>query len=161
MLMRKLLLVVCLHIFLFSNAQQLTVEKIMQDTKWIGTSPSSVFWSYDSKIVLFKWNPDKAMADSNYAYSLHAKEPVKWNYSASQKAQAIHFGTYNTGRTQLVYELKGDIYLLDIATNTIKRITQTEEEENNPLFAHNNEWVVYQKGNDLFAWDSKDGITKQ
>jgi hypothetical protein len=40
----------------FCNAQ-LTVEKIMKDPKWIGTSPSNVFWSQDSKSVFFSWNP--------------------------------------------------------------------------------------------------------
>lgn len=152
---------VLLHTFTCLNAQQLTVEKIMQDTKWIGTSPSGIFWSYDSKAVSFKWNPEKAASDSAYSYTLNSSGPAKLNYNLAQKAQAIHSGTYNHARTQIVYELKGDIYLLDIATNTSRRITQTEEEETNPVFVHNDEWIVYQKGNDLFAWDTRLAITKQ
>ncbi len=159
--MRKLLMAACLFIFMGANAQELTVEKIMQDTKWIGTSPSVVTWSYDSKSVLFRWNPEKAIADSSYACRLDGKEPVKWNYTAFQTAQAVQGGTYNSARTQVVYELKGDIYLLNITNGTTKRITQTEEEETNPLFVYNGEWVVYQKGNDIFAWDNNTGITRQ
>jgi len=143
------------------NAQPLTVEKIMQDTKWIGASPNSVFWDAGSKTVLFKWNPEKAPSDSTYGYRSGAKEPVKWDYNQWQTAQSANEGTYNKARTQLVYAHKGDIYWLDVATNTTKRITQTDEWESNPIFVHNEDWVVYQKGNNLFAWDVKTGLTAQ
>src|SRR5882724_7365814 len=39
---------------------KLTVEKIMQDPKWIGTSPSDPYWSRDGKYLFFNWNPEKA-----------------------------------------------------------------------------------------------------
>jgi len=160
--MRKILVsVFSIVIILQGRAQQLTVEKIMQDTKWIGTSPSSVFWGTDGKTVLFRWNPEKALSDSTYGYTLHAKEPVKWDYNQWQTAQAASEGTYNKAKTQLVYALKGDIYWLDVTTNITKRLTQTEEYDSNPVFAHNEEWVVYQKGNNLFAWDIKSGLTTQ
>jgi len=161
MLMRKILLIASLFVYHCIYAQQLTVEKIMQDTKWIGVSPSSPFWSYDSKAVFFRWNPERGMSDSTYAYGLQSKGPVKAGYASSQSAAAINGGTYNLNRTQITYDFKGDIYLLDVATNATKRVTQTEEYESNPAFAHNDEWIVYQKGNDLFAWNIKEGTTKQ
>ncbi|MEP6684666.1 MAG: hypothetical protein ABJA35_15455, partial [Parafilimonas sp.] len=52
----------------FISKAQLTVEHIMQDEKWIGTSPSQVFWGYDSKAINFKWNPDNNNSDSFYTY---------------------------------------------------------------------------------------------
>ncbi len=160
--MRKLLFFgVAVFGGLQGHAQQLTVEKIMQDTKWIGTSPNSVFWGADGKTILFKWNPEKAMGDSTYGYKADAKEPVKWDYNQWQTAQSASECSYNKARTQLVYAHKGDIYWLDVATNTTKRITQTEEWESDPVFAHNDEWVVYQKGNNLFTWDIKTGLTAQ
>ncbi|HVX51988.1 MAG TPA: prolyl oligopeptidase family serine peptidase [Chitinophagaceae bacterium] len=159
--MQKILFFLLCCIALNAGAQQLTVEKIMQDTKWIGTSPASPFWGYDSKTVYFKWNPEKALADSNYAYKLNSSGPVKWGYAAAQMAAAINSGVYNKNRSLLVYDMRGDIYLLDAATNTIKRITQTEEYESNPVFTNNDEWIVYRNGENLFAWNIKDGTTKQ
>lgn len=161
MLMRKLLFAATLFTYTAAHTQQLTVEKIMQDTKWIGASPSSPFWSFDSKSVLFRWNPEKGIADSSYGFTVQGAAPIKWNYRASQSAAAINGGTYNLARTQIAYSFKGDIYLLDVATNTSKRVTQTEDYESNPVFAHNSEWVVYQEGTNLFAWDIKAGTTKQ
>lgn len=160
-MLKRLLFVICLYAFSSLHSQQLTVEKIMQDTKWIGVSPSSQFWSYDSKNVLFRWNPEKGMSDSNYTYSIQGKSIAKAVYTNATKAAAINGGTYNIARTQIVYGFKGDIYLLDLLTNSTKRITQTDEYESSPAFAHNNEWIVYKKGDDLYAWSIKEGTTQQ
>jgi len=46
---------------------KLTVEKIMRDPKWIGTSPSNIHWSDDSKKLYFDWNPKGADNDSLYS----------------------------------------------------------------------------------------------
>ena len=56
---------------------ELTVEKIMRNPKWVGTSPSDVFWSEDSKTIYFNWNPDNAADDSLYAVTLSNKAPTK------------------------------------------------------------------------------------
>ena len=56
----------------------LTVEKIMRDPKqWIGTAPSNVRWSEDSKTIYFDWNPDRNLSDSLYAYTLADKKIVR------------------------------------------------------------------------------------
>ncbi|HCM77942.1 MAG TPA: hypothetical protein DIS90_16280, partial [Cytophagales bacterium] len=56
---------------------ELTVEKIMRDPKWIGVAPSDVFWSEDSKTIYFNWNPANAAGDSLYAISISNKIPQK------------------------------------------------------------------------------------
>ena len=47
--MKQLLLAVLLHLNLITFAQlsPLTVNKIMRDPKWIGTSPSNLQWTAD------------------------------------------------------------------------------------------------------------------
>src|SRR5262245_11823763 len=66
---------------------KLTVEKIMRDPKWIGTSPSGAFWSEDSRYLYFNWNPDNAPSDSTYFISVTNHIPAK--ASAIQKQGAI------------------------------------------------------------------------
>jgi hypothetical protein len=53
-----------------SKPDALTVEKIMRDPQWIGTSPSDPFWSADGNKLFFKWNPEKALADSLFYITL-------------------------------------------------------------------------------------------
>ncbi len=148
-------------IALYAKSQPLTVEKIMQDPKWIGTSPTNVFWSYNSKALYFQWNPEKATSDSFYIYQLNSKAPVKLAYNDAQLAQAIHDGAYNNARSQIAYAYKGDIYLLDIPSNKITRITQTGDDETAPTFVEDDQGIVYKIDNDLYLHDIKTGFTRQ
>lgn len=159
--MRKLFVLFFLLLVFYAPAQTLTVEKIMQDPKWIGTSPTNVFWSYDSKALYFNWNPEKAVSDSFYSYQLNAKEPVKISYNEGQLAQAIQYGIYNKKHTQIAYTYKGDVYLLDIPSNKTTRITQTTDDETNLVFVLNDEGIVYQVDDNLYLHDIKSGLTHQ
>lgn len=158
--MRKYFFIL-LSIVSVANAQSLTVEKIMADPKWIGSSPSGVYWSFDSKHVNFNWNPEKAMSDSAYTYVLNGAAPAKMKYNDAQFASAISRGVYNKAHTKMAVNFKGDVFLLDIASGKTLRITQTSDRESNLGFILNDEWITYQKGNNLFAWNISTGITKQ
>jgi dipeptidyl aminopeptidase/acylaminoacyl peptidase len=133
----------------------------MQDPKWIGTSPSNVSWSYDSKAIYFKWNPEKNLSDSFYAYTLVGDKNSKSTFNKAQFAEDIQNGKYNQFETEKVFVHDNDIYLLDIATGKVVRITQTEAAERDPLFANSDSDIIYTSGNNLFAWNIKNGATKQ
>jgi len=139
----------------------LTVEKIMRDPKWIGTSPDNVFWGTDNKSIYFDWNPEKAPTDSLYYASIKETTPHKTVASERALIKARSEGTYNNNKTLLAYSLHGDIYLLDIKADKITRITQTALSENNPVFLKGDQQLVYQQHNDLFMWDKVNGTTIQ
>jgi dipeptidyl aminopeptidase/acylaminoacyl peptidase len=160
--MRKFVLGLCLLAGTGLSAQtHLTVPMIMQDPKWIGTSPEGVFWSPDSKQVFFNWNPDSNPSDSAYQVTVSSTSPSKLDYRLFRRLQAEHEGTYNKKRTLLVYSLEDDLYLLDLVTGQTKRITHTEASESNPQFVKNDAWIVYQVEDNLFAWDRTEGTTLQ
>lgn len=145
----------------FANAQPLTVEKIMRDPKWIGSSPSNVYWSPDSKRIYFNWNPDNNISDSVYSYALGGGSPQKISYAEAQKASALNEPVYNRDYTKMAYSYKGDLYLYETTTGKTTRITQTEESEYSPAFVKNDEWVVYTQSQNLFGWNIASGITVQ
>lgn len=157
----KLLIVAGFLLAGSSTYAQLTVEKIMRDPKWIGTSPSNAFWSADSKKIYFNWNPDKKMSDSVYVYSLGSSAPVKAPLQEVQLAQATNSAVYNEKRTKMLYALRGDLYIVDIASNKTTRITQTQEPEFSPRFILNDEWVVYVRSQNLYGWNTQNGTTLQ
>ncbi len=159
--MKNKLLIACLLLAGISASAQLTVEKIMRDPKWIGTSPSNAFWSPDSKKIYFSWNPDKKMSDSIYVFTVGSSAPVKANLQEVQLTQAINNATFNENRTKKIYVLRGDLYMVDIASNKTIRITQTQEQEFAPRFILNDEWVVYNRNQNLFGWNTESGITLQ
>lgn len=159
--MKNKLLIIGLLLAGISTSAQLTVEKIMRDPKWIGTSPSNVFWSADSKKIYFSWNPDKKISDSTYVYTIGSAAPVKASLQEVQLTQAINSATYNDKRSKMLYALRGDLYMVDVASNKTTRITQTQEQEFAPRFILNDEWVVYNRNQNLFGWHTESGITLQ
>lgn len=156
----KLLLATLLLTGVVASAQ-LTVEKIMRDPKWIGTSPSNVFWSPDSKKVFFSWNPEKKMSDSTYMFSIGSTTPVKAPMQEVQLSQAMNNAVYNDTRTKMLYALRGDLYLVDLSSNKTIRITQTQEQEFAPRFILKDEWVVYNRNQNLYGWNTATGVTLQ
>ena len=150
---------------LFVPAQEkldvLTVEKIMRDPRWMGTSPSSPQWSHDAQYIFFNWNPNRALADSTYYISLKNKTPLRASASFMQANNSVNNLTYNTTRTAYLFTRDNDIYYTEVKTNKTRRITQTTDAESNPRFAFNDKWIVYTKTQNLYAWYPMTGETIQ
>ncbi|QHT67788.1 S9 family peptidase [Rhodocytophaga rosea] len=139
----------------------LTVEKIMRDPiQWMGTSPSDINWSEDSKTVYFKWNPDKNKADSLYMISLNKPVPKKVIPVIRRDLPAFT-GVYNRTKTQKVFEKSGDIFWMDIKKGTIRQITQTISKEDDPVFSFDEQKILFTREDNLFAWHIADGSTIQ
>lgn len=159
--MRKIFLLLSLAFVHAGYSQSLTVDYIMRDPKWMGTSPSNAFWSHDSKTVYFNWNPQKNISDSLYAFAINATAPEKANANILERNNALSNAVYNAAGTQMVYGFRGDIYWTDVKTNKTTRVTQTEEQEFNPSFILNDEWIAFNKSGNIFAWHTKSGVLMQ
>ena len=159
--MRKILLLLSLAYVYAGYSQSLTVDYIMRDPKWMGTSPTNAFWSHDSKTVYFNWNPQKNISDSLYAFAINATAPEKVNPNILERNNALNNAVYNAAGTQMVYGFRGDIYWTEVKTNKTTRVTQTEEQEFNPSFILNDEWIAFNKSGNIFAWHTKSGILMQ
>ncbi|MFZ9386658.1 MAG: prolyl oligopeptidase family serine peptidase [Chitinophagaceae bacterium] len=139
----------------------LTVDKIMRDPKWIGSSPSGITWNPDGSKLFFNWNPENAADDSLYFITPVSHTPVKAN--EAEKAELNNRGRYQYNRTRsaFVYNKRGDIYYTDLRTGKTLRITQTNDFENNPQFSFRDTRIVFQRDQNLYAWDITDGTTMQ
>jgi len=148
-------------VFAQQKLDQLTVEKIMRDPKWIGTSPSNINWSNDGSTIFFNWNPDQNPADSLYYITLTNKVPAKASIAQKQLLDVENNYNYNQLRTAYVYAKSGDIFFSDVKTGKTKRITQTTDTETNPQFSFNETKIVYSRSQNLYAWDIATGETLQ
>ncbi|HZY78621.1 MAG TPA: prolyl oligopeptidase family serine peptidase [Cyclobacteriaceae bacterium] len=159
--MKKSLLLVLISFSAY--AQQLaplTVEKIMRDPKWIGTSPSNVFWSEDSKQIFFNWNPDKTPGDSLYSITLVGKTPQKVSPAVRRALPAVA-GEYNKTRTRKLYEKNGDLFMLDVPTGKVTTLTTTLVREFNPTFSIDEKKVYYIADQNLFSFELATGAVRQ
>jgi dipeptidyl aminopeptidase/acylaminoacyl peptidase len=162
--MRQLFFMAALFLFaLGSRAQslgELTVEKIMRDPKWIGTAPTGISWSTDSKTVYFNWNPEKAEADSLYKITLQNHTPQKVSKKERLPLPSF-FGVYNKAFTKLLYEKNGDIFLLDLPSGKIIQITNTVGRESNALFSGDEKKIIYSFDQNLYSWETSTGNVTQ
>ncbi|MDQ6480618.1 prolyl oligopeptidase family serine peptidase [Dyadobacter sp. LHD-138] len=139
----------------------LTVEKIMRDPKtWMGTAPTDINWSDDSKTIYFKWNPDKNLGDSLYSYSLADKKTAKVSQSDRKRLPA-NDGLYNRSHTLRVYEKDGDIFLIGYQNFTVRQLTKTVERESAPIFSGDEQSIIFQRENNIFSISLATGLLTQ
>lgn len=162
--MRKIIVLVFLLTVNFSFAQvlgKLTVEKIMRDPKWIGTSPKDPSWTADGKYLLFSWNPEKAISDSVYYISSTDLVPKKSTIVFRKNEPAIYNVVFNTARTAYAYVNDGDLYYTDLKTGRTIQVTQTVDLEYSPQFTNRGSRIAYLRNQNLYAWDIATGVSEQ
>ncbi|WP_336514651.1 S9 family peptidase [Pollutibacter soli] len=140
---------------------KLTVEKIMQDPKWIGTSPSDPEWSEDGQTIYFRWNPQKATSDSLYFFTLKNHKPQKATPEQTRAINLTGVRMYNKARTAYTYTFNGDVFYHDKKTGLTKQITQTSDTESAPDFSFNETKIVFQKDRQLYSWTIASGTYTQ
>lgn len=139
----------------------LTIEKIMQDPKWIGTSPSNPFWSATSDTLFFSWNPENNISDSLYYITL--KNPTPQKATAQEKHAVLmpRAMEYNRDKTAMTFSKDGDIFYRVFKPARTVQVTRTVDFESNPRFSFNGGAIVYQREQNLYSWDISTGQTIQ
>lgn len=85
---------------------ELTIQNIMRDSKWMGTSPSNIYWSEDGQKIYFMWNPDNNEGDSLYSVSVNGRTPQKVTFQERINLPS-RSGDYNKTKTQKTYSKNG------------------------------------------------------
>lgn len=167
--MRKLFTITVLVLFSALAHAQLTVEKIMEDpAKWIGTSPSSISWSEDSKTIYFNWNPEQNRADSLYKITLDDRTPRKVSLAEKGALALGGFGgfggfgaRYSKDFSKKLYLKNGNICLQDTRTLAEKQLTNTLDRKGSPYFNLDETQIIYSSGNDIYTIALNDGKITQ
>lgn len=88
------------------NISTLKIKDIMQGDDFVGHRPSTPYWSTDGKTLYFDWNPNNAMSDSLYAYSIDHKNIEKLGFLEANALPSSRL-TYNQAKTEAVYSKMG------------------------------------------------------
>lgn len=141
------------------NQSKLTIDQIMQGEDFVGYLPTDVSWSDDSKNIYFNWNPDNDTIRSTYQVNITSKKTSKLSFNDLKKKP--NDGKYSSDRKWKVYEKEGDLFLMNTSIFSIKRITNTNARESNPIFSGDQKSIIYRLDNNLFQWQIKEGTTTQ
>ncbi len=159
--MKKYFILTLIALFVLSEinyAQKFTMslENIMRDPKWMGTSPGDIFWSEDGSKIYFTWNRTKAKSDSLFSYSIKDGRinPVSIKEQINMPS---NYGSYNRDRSIKTFEKNGDVYILTVKTGELKQITNTNERESNPRLSYDEKKIFYTLNGNLYSWNSEDG----
>ncbi len=139
----------------------LSLEEIMRDPQWIGSSPSQAFWSPNGDNLYFFWNLTGAPADSLYVISMRDHQPHRTSYKEAREALAQRYGSWNSDRSKLVYIEGNALKVLDLQSGKINLLLKTQKHISKPKFAFFDTHVVYREGNNLYAIRLKGGTTIQ
>nr|WP_321234713.1 prolyl oligopeptidase family serine peptidase [uncultured Psychroserpens sp.] len=154
-----LLLVTSLSFSQVKNESKLSIDQIMQGEDFIGYLPTNVSWDNDSKHIHFSWNPDNDTIRSAYHVNINSKQIKKTAFSALKARD--NNGDFSKDYKLKVYQKSGDLFLLNLANNTTKRLTNTNAFESNPEFSGDEKSILYQLNNNLYQWQIADGTLKQ
>jgi len=138
----------------------LTVETIMRDPAWMGTSPSQVFWSEDGEWIYFNWRRDGDEGDSLYVVHARGGTPRRVGIEERKKLPG-RFGSYTRDWSKKVYVRDGDVVVYDLRRKTELRLTRTIALESNPRFTFDEKKVVFERENNLFLRDLQTGAEIQ
>ena len=138
----------------------LTVETIMRDPKWMGTSPSRPFWSEDGENIYFNWRQKGDEGDSLYVVSAKGGTPRHVTIEEQRRLPG-RSGSYNKDKTKRLYAKGSDVFLLDIRAKKEIQLTSTTTPESNPRFTFDEQKIVFERQGNLFLRDLRTSAETQ
>lgn len=141
--------------------QELTVEKIMQDPKWMGHFPSNIKWDDKGEIIYFDYNPEGNPSDS--LYKIHLKNPTKIEKVGLQEKKSFipSNAALNKTKNLKLFASNGDLILYDVAKGSKSTLISLGERISNPQFLANEKNVSFVAGNNVFLYELETGKLKK
>lgn len=161
---KRLLLItlfLCSGLWLNAQTSTLSVEKIMQDPKWMGTFPSDIKWDDHSTFIYFKYNRDNDPSDSLYRIAINkinTIEKVSWK---TEKKLVPFGGNYNNNKTQKVYAKNNTLKHYNLTTRKETDLIQLSGNISNPIFLADQNLIAFQFSNNAFVYNIQNGSLKK
>ncbi len=144
-----------------SDSGKLTIAGIMRDPdKWIGTSPSGITWSEDSKTIYFNWNPGKDTLASLHSYSLK-NDGIRKLSPAENKLFAGSEGEYNSDYSMKVFTRNGNVYLLNLKKGAEQQLTGWLGNCSGPRFVMHEKYISFAFNQNLYIVSPETGLVRQ
>ncbi len=139
---------------------ELSIEKIMQGAKFVGTSPDDIFWAEDGNKFYFNW--DTSNTGKKGLFSIDPENPGAIEIESENNPDMLaRYGKYNKDKSKKTFSNKGNIYIYDLHSRKIFQVTSTTDYESSPYFSFDQKKIYFNKNTNLFSWDINSGQTRQ
>ncbi len=137
----------------------ITLEQIMADPDWLGRAPQAWYWGDDSNTVYYQQkrlgNPLKDLFVKNLSTDDVDNNGVKVSL-ANMHLVADKNAVLNLAGSHEVYTFKGNVFVKQLASQSVQQLTFTSANENDALFLTNGE-IAYRIGNIFYAHNMSTG----
>jgi len=177
LIQRLVLFFIIVSFFYSISAQVLTVREIMKEPSIAGMRPEAEEISPDGKWVIFSWNerqkqprnlyiastkggspellidaasiydPPQSTADSRLNYGLNSRDDF-----IKDREKNLSSARFSPDSKQIAFVQNGDIYLLNLETRKLKRITRTQNPEAQLRWLTNTK-ILFSNGANFFVFD--------
>lgn len=136
----------------------ITLKKIMADPDWMGRSPESWYWGNNNRVHYQQKQQGNPLRNL-YEVNLDTHKTIQVTL-ANQHKVADKGASIDPTKNYKVYAFNGDTFVKTIATEQLKQLTFTSEQERKPKFLNNGR-VAYQIGHSFFSHDIRSGQIKE
>lgn len=132
----------------------LTIESIMRGPEHVGSPPSAIRWTDDSRWVYFRWRPGGGAWDDDSRWYRVAGSGGQAEAVPEEKMDSLSLlfsgGDISPDRRTRVTSSDGDLYLVDRDRLTVTRLTDTRDGEGSPRFSADGSSIFFTLDNNVF-----------
>ena len=138
----------------------------MRGHEMVGRAPSDVRWTADSRWIYFSWNPPGTDSrEPLHPYRVRAEEgAVPESLTVAQMDSTgplAAVGDQSPDYTMRTVEWNGDVFVVNLRTGALRRLTSTVAKETDPHFDRDAKHVFFVRDNNAFSFDLATGEEKQ
>ncbi|MDZ7860558.1 MAG: alpha/beta fold hydrolase [Candidatus Krumholzibacteriota bacterium] len=163
-------------------AEKLTIERMYRDPRLTGVSPRSLKWAPGGEEFAFIWNSEGERFYDIYIYNVRSGKLRKATEAAAltgskkavlSKAEIDRLSTlrrkgggifsylWSPDGESILFPLRGDLYLLDAGSGSVRRFFRTEASETDPAFSPDGGKISFIRDNDIWILDIESSATIQ
>jgi len=147
-------------------AFELTIANMMRGPEVYGREPQRVRWSADGRMIYFYWNPPGTKwSEPPYPYRVRATPgatPERLTEAQIDSAGPLFAdGSYTRDRRLKVTSYEGDLYLVDMRTSRVTRLTETVTNESSPSIVASGTGAFFVRDNNVYYIEFATGSVRQ
>jgi dipeptidyl aminopeptidase/acylaminoacyl peptidase len=143
----------------------LSIESIMRAEESVGLPPTGLRWSDDSQWLHFEWQPGGLAWDAGRSlYRVRADGSELTQLSEEDEnglEPVLAEGDISSNRRWRVTSASDDLWLIDRRTMEVRRLTHTEDAEDQPLFSDDDSAILFRRENDVYRLTLASGALQQ
>jgi len=144
-------------LFISAQTSDLSVEKIMQDSDWMGTFPGSVKWGIHGENIYFDYNPEKNPTDSLYKVNINNPKDIL-KVSAKERQELIpESGDFNNSKSKKIFTEDGKLFIYEMRSRKRKELLELPFSINDPEFLIDDYKIVFKAEDNAFVYNLEKG----